>query len=74
MEGLAKIQNPKSINRKRGRALRNSPVGYFSEGARLQGWSGLILLCVSRGAIIVPLSLYAFTPLRRYIFTIFTNI
>ncbi len=28
----------KSINRKGGRALRNSTVSYFSEGARLQGW------------------------------------
>jgi hypothetical protein len=26
----------KSINHKGGRALRNSPAGYFSEGARLQ--------------------------------------
>jgi hypothetical protein len=28
----------KTINRKGAQALRNSPVGYFSEGARLQGW------------------------------------
>jgi hypothetical protein len=28
----------KSINHKGGRALRNSPVGYFIEGARLQCW------------------------------------
>ncbi len=28
----------KSINRKGGQALRDSPVDYFSEGARLQGW------------------------------------
>jgi hypothetical protein len=28
----------KSINRKGAQALRNSPVGYFSAVARLQGW------------------------------------
>jgi len=28
----------KSINHKGAQALRNSPVGYFSAVARLQGW------------------------------------
>jgi hypothetical protein len=28
----------KSINHKGAQALKNSPVGYFSAGARLQGW------------------------------------
>jgi hypothetical protein len=28
----------KSINRRGAQALKNSPVGYFSAGARLQGW------------------------------------
>ena len=32
------VEKVKSINRKGGQALRNSPLGYFSEGARLQGW------------------------------------
>jgi hypothetical protein len=31
------LKKSKSINHKGGRALKNSPVGYFSEGARLQG-------------------------------------
>jgi hypothetical protein len=29
-----------NINKKEGRALKNSPVGYFSDGAKLQGRSG----------------------------------
>ncbi len=28
----------KSVNHKGAQALRNSPVGYFSAVARLQGW------------------------------------
>ena len=36
MQGV--LKKVKSINRKGGQALRNSPLGYFSEGARLQGW------------------------------------
>jgi hypothetical protein len=32
------VLKAKSINRKGAQAYRNSPVGYFSAGARLQGW------------------------------------
>jgi hypothetical protein len=32
-----KIEKKKSFNHKGGQALRNSPVGYSSEGARQQG-------------------------------------
>jgi hypothetical protein len=32
------VEESKSINRKGAQALKNSPVGYFSEVARLQRW------------------------------------
>jgi hypothetical protein len=32
------LKKVKSINHKGAQALRNSPVGYFSEGASLQRW------------------------------------
>jgi hypothetical protein len=32
------MKKMKSINHKGAQALRNSPVGYFSAVARLQGW------------------------------------
>jgi hypothetical protein len=35
---LKLYRKSKSINRKGAQALRNSPVGYFSAMARLQGW------------------------------------